>query len=95
MTTPTMNTSGNTADTALAPARRTRSRFTSLAPAAPVVADFADAEVARGQSDAIFGALARMQLKLDVLAREHTDSLATIVSLLEQLNARLDDDGTV
>ena len=71
----------------LAPARRTRGRLSS-AFAAPALDDVAEADIARGQIDAVFGTLARMQLRLDVLAREQADSFATITALLEQLASR-------
>ena len=77
-------------DGAFAPASRNRSRFTAVPAVAPSVGDYADAEVARGQSDAIFGALARLQLKVDVLTREHSDALARVEALLQQLDNKLD-----
>ena len=55
---------------------------------APVEA-YADAEVARGQADAVLGALGRMQLRLDVLAHEQSEALALITSTLEQVVDRL------
>ncbi len=51
---------------------------------------YADAEVARGQADAVLGAMGRMQLRLDILSREQTDALASITSMLEQVLVRLD-----
>ncbi|MCU1586569.1 MAG: hypothetical protein JWN31_62 [Frankiales bacterium] len=51
---------------------------------------YADAEVARGQADAVLGALGRMQLRLDVLGREQSEALGSILAQLEQLTARLD-----
>jgi hypothetical protein len=51
---------------------------------------YADAEVARGQADAVLGALGRMQLRLDVLSREQSEALTGITSLLEHLIARID-----
>jgi hypothetical protein len=64
----------------LAPTRRTRS-----APAQPAP-DFDDADVARGQAAAVLGALGRMQLKLDVLAREQSEALARIEAMLLKLD---------
>jgi hypothetical protein len=52
---------------------------------------FDDAEVARGQSDAVLGALGRMQLRLDLLAREQGEALDQIYAALERIGARLDD----
>ena len=78
-----------TNDGALAPARRNRARFAPTVQKAPSGADFTEAEVARGQSDAVLGALARMQLKLDVLTREHADSLARVEALLSRLDQKL------
>lgn len=51
---------------------------------------YADAEIARGQSDAVLGALGRMQLRLDVLAQEQSEALATMAMVLEQVVERLD-----
>lgn len=51
---------------------------------------FTGSEIARGQSDAVLGALGRMQLRLDVLSREQADALASISALLEHVVARLD-----
>jgi hypothetical protein len=50
---------------------------------------FADAEIARGQSDAVLGALGRMQLRLDLLAQEQSEALATMAMVLEQVVERL------
>lgn len=50
---------------------------------------FEDAEVARGQSDALLGALGRMQLRLDVLAREQAETLDRVLVSLERVEARL------
>ena len=80
-------------DGALAPARRTRTRFTAVAAPTPSGTDYNDADVARGQSDAILGSLARMQLKLDVLTREHSDALARLEGLLQQLSDKLANQG--
>ena len=77
-------------DGALAPARRSRTRFSALPEAAQQAPEYTDVEVARGQSDAVLGALARMQLKLDVLARENADTSARLFLALEQLSKRLD-----
>lgn len=67
----------------LSPVRRR-----GLAPAASEA--FADPEVARGQSDAVLGALGRMQLRLDLLAREQSEALGMITQVLEQVLERLD-----
>jgi hypothetical protein len=59
---------------------------------APVLPEaFDDAEVARGQSDAVLGALGRMQLRLDLLAREQGEALDQIYAALERIGARLDE----
>jgi hypothetical protein len=71
-------------DESLAPNRRIRK-----AAAAPT--DYEDAEVARGTAAAFLGALGRMQLKLDVLAREQSDALARIESRLAALDQRLSE----
>lgn len=77
-------------DGSLAPARRNRPRFSPLAPTGPTAADFSEAEVARGQADAVLGALARMQLKLDLLTREHSDALARVEAVLGRLEHKLE-----
>lgn len=69
-------------DDALAPNRRIRK-------AAATPSDYEADEIARGTAAAVLGALGRMQLKLDVLAREQTDALARIESQLSALDARL------
>lgn len=67
----------------LSPVRRR-----GLTPAASEA--YADPEIARGQADAVLGALGRMQLRLDLLAREQSESLGMITQVLEQLLERLD-----
>lgn len=57
---------------------------------AAVPQPFDEAEVARGQADAVLGALGRMQLRLDVLAREQADALDRILTTLDRLGDRLD-----
>ena len=56
----------------------------------PHTEPYEDAEVVRGQADAVLGALGRMQLRLDVLAREQGHALDQIVTALNRLTARLD-----
>lgn len=73
-------------ETPLAPARRGRTRAD---PSPPSASDYTDEEVARGQSAAVLGALGRMQLRLDVLAREQAESLARVEALLERVDGRL------
>lgn len=51
---------------------------------------YLDEEVARGQADALLGALGRMQLRLDVLAREQADAFDRVVAALDGLSARLE-----
>lgn len=68
---------------ALAPVRRRG----GPQPATP--AGYTDVEIARGQADAVLGALGRMQLRLDVLSREQSESLAKIMAALERVEARL------
>jgi BMFP domain-containing protein YqiC len=57
----------------------------------PASESFSDSEVARGQSDAILGALGRMQLRLDLLAREQSEAFEQVLARLERLEARLDE----
>lgn len=52
---------------------------------------YVDAEIARGQSDAVLGALGRMQLKLDLLAQEQSEALSTMAMVLEQIAERLSE----
>ena len=60
-------------------------------PAAPTAAPhFDEAEIARGQADALLGALGRMQIRLDLLSREQADHFDRIATALERLNERLD-----
>jgi hypothetical protein len=72
-------------DAPLSPVRRRGGAQQAQAPES-----YADAEIARGQADAVLGALGRMQLRLDVIGREQTDSLASITRLLEQVLVRLE-----
>lgn len=51
---------------------------------------YLDAEFARGQGDAVLGALGRMQLRLDVLAREQSETFDRVLTSLENLERRLD-----
>ena len=51
--------------------------------------DYDDVEIARGQSAAVLGALGRMQLRLDVLAREQSTALGDIRNVLQRLDLRL------
>lgn len=72
----------------LAPARPPRKR-PGQEPE-PVTSDYDDADLARGQAAAVLGALGRMQLRLDVLAREQTDMFAKVLSALGEITERLD-----
>lgn len=69
----------------MAPVRR---RSTPTPP--PAAPHFDEAEIARGQADALLGALGRMQIRLDLLSREQADHFDRIASALERLNERLD-----
>jgi len=71
----------------LAPSRR--SRRTGTAPA--LGSDYDEAEVARGSATALLGALGRMQLKLDVLAREQSETLARLEAKVEALQRTIDE----
>ena len=75
-------------DESHAPSRRSRRSGT----AAPVLAsDYDDAEVARGSSTALLGALGRMQLKLDLMAREHTEVLERLEAKVDALQQTIDE----
>lgn len=72
-------------DDALAPSRRVRRG------AAPAVPAYDEADIARGTSAAVLGALGRMQLKLDVMAREHQDALGRLEAKVDALTALIDE----
>ena len=77
-------------EASLSPARRGLARLSSHASAATAGRGYEDAELARGQAAAVLGALARMQLRVDVLAREQSDMFAKLSELLEAINSKLD-----
>jgi hypothetical protein len=68
----------------LAPLRRGKS--TRPAGAAP---DVDDLDVARGQAAAVLGALGRLQLRVDVLAREQREAFDAIQHALADLDLRI------
>ena len=68
----------------LSPARR--GRHTPLAE----VIDGMDADLARGQASAVLGGLGRLQLRLEVMAREQAEALAQLQQQLAELTRRLD-----
>ena len=68
----------------LSPARR--GRHTPLAE----VIDGMDADLARGQAAAVLGGLGRLQLRLEVMAREQGEALAHLQQQLAELTRRLD-----
>jgi len=69
------------------PNRPARGRLGRPASAAADAAAVEAAEVLQGQAAAVLGALARMQLRLDVLAREQSDLFAQVLARLDQLGA--------
>jgi hypothetical protein len=73
-------------DDALAPSRRSR-----RGPVQPIASDYDDAEVARGSATALLGALGRMQLKLDLLARQHEDAVGRLEAKLDKLQQTIDE----
>lgn len=73
-------------DESLAPSRRARRNAVT-----PVASDYDDAEVARGSATALLGALGRMQLKLDVLAREQTEAIARLEAKVDKLQQTIDE----
>jgi hypothetical protein len=75
-------------DEALAPSRRSR-RSATTPLAAP--SDYDDAEVARGSATALLGALGRLQLKLDVAAREQADAIARLEAKVDRLQRTIDE----
>jgi hypothetical protein len=52
---------------------------------------YSDAEIARGSTDALVGALGRMQLRLNVLAREQADALGRIEAKVDALQQTIDE----
>ncbi|MDP3713018.1 MAG: hypothetical protein Q8R60_11120 [Mycobacteriales bacterium] len=77
-------------DEGLAPARRGRPAPASGSAAAPTASDYDSTEVARGQTVALLGALGRVQLKLDLLAREQSEVMARLLELAEGIDRRLE-----
>ena len=67
------------------PAGRGLGRLTKQAAPTEVRPQFTEAEVTQGQSDAMLGGLTRLQLRVEVLAREQSDMFAQILDLLVDL----------
>ena len=74
-------------DESLAPSRR--SRRGGLAPQAP--SDFNEAEIAHGSATALLGALGRMQLKLDLMTRVHTEAIGRLEAKVDRLQQTIDE----
>ena len=74
-------------ETTGSPNRPARGRLGRPAPAAAEPTALEPSEVLQGQSAAVLGALARMQLRLDVLAREQSDLFAQVLARLDELAA--------
>ncbi len=82
---------GSSHEGGFVPARPGRLR-PSRGVAAPVPtapSDFDAEEIARGQAAAVLGALGRMQLRLDVLAREQTEMFAKVLAMLQDVTESL------
>lgn len=77
-------------DAAAFASRPARGRLGRPAPSPSEPPSVEAAEVLQGQSAAVLGALARMQLRLDVLAREQSDLFAQVLARLDQLAAAAD-----
>lgn len=75
-------------DESLAPSRRSRR---TGAPAAPQASDYDEAEVARGQSAALLGALGRLQLRFDVVAREQAEAIERLEAKVDALQQTIDE----
>jgi hypothetical protein len=75
-------------DESLAPSRR--SRRSGLAPQTGT-SDYDDAEVARGSATALLGALGRLQLRLDVAAREQAETVARLEAKIDRLQRTIDE----
>jgi hypothetical protein len=68
------------------PARRDRPRpGRRPPPAEPVEVDDELADLERGRTAALLGALGRMQLRLDLLAREQREGFAAVQARLDEL----------
>ena len=74
-------------DESLAPSRRSR----RAGVATPTASDYDDVEVARGSATALLGALGRMQLKLDLLAREQSEAIARLEAKVDALQQTIDE----
>jgi hypothetical protein len=71
-------------DTPFSPARRPRGRL-----GRDELDAEDDADLDRGRTTALLGALGRMQLRLDVLAQQQPEGFERILELLERLDERL------
>lgn len=69
----------------LAPARRSRARAHDS-----TSTGITDADVDRGLAAAVLGALGRLQLRLDVIDRQHAEAFAALRDAVTALDARLD-----
>lgn len=61
--------------------------------AAPVPVDAEDLDLLRGQAAAVLAALGRMQLRLDVLARDQAEQIERLVAAVEDLRHAVLDEG--
>lgn len=75
-------------DESLAPSRR--SRRGAVAPQ-PIASDYDEAEVARGSATALLGAIGRMQIKLDLIAREQSEAIGRLEAKVDRLQQTLDE----
>ena len=75
--------------------RPARGRLGRTAVAPPEPASLEASEVLQGQAAAVLAALARMQLRLDVLAREQSELFAQVLARLDQLEASLGSGSTL
>ncbi|MDP9164492.1 MAG: hypothetical protein M3O32_00180 [Actinomycetota bacterium] len=82
-----MSTSGT--ESTFNRARRTRARVGDADNAAPARPEFDQSDVARSESAAVLAALARLQLRVDLLAREQSDMFQRLMAAYEDLYARL------
>ena len=70
--------------------RSGRGRLGRPAAPQPSVPAFEPAEVSQGLAGAVLGALGRMQIRLDLMAKEQSDALAAVHSRVEALAESLD-----
>jgi hypothetical protein len=87
VTTPDRDKTGG--ERPLTPARTPRGRERRPGSAGAPDPGYDDAEVQRGLAAAVLGSLGRIQLRLDAIAREQTDTFAELREALAAIDRRL------